>query len=51
VTLRQAHAFNWFVLRGGFPYLSIGPSNAEELDVRKGQTFSESYDIEIADRT
>jgi len=51
VTLRQAQSFTWFVLRGGFPYLSVGPSNAEELDVREGQTFSESYEIEIADRT
>src|SRR5690606_29312124 len=30
VTIRQAQAFSWFVLKGDFPYISIGPSNEHE---------------------
>jgi len=52
VTVRQPpeQAHTWFVLKGDFPYLSVGPSNAEELEVATGHVFEETYWIEVADR-
>lgn len=49
VTVRQQNRFTWFVINSGFPYLSIGPSNAMEVDVRAGQQFGEAYVIEVSD--
>jgi hypothetical protein len=50
VTIRQDGRNAWFVLRQPFAYLAIGPSTAEERDVRKGDSFEETYTITIADR-
>lgn len=50
VTFRQEHGYAHFVLMDGFAYLSAGPSNAAELDVRAGETFDEQFTIEVADR-
>lgn len=49
VALRQDLGFAWFVLKGDFAYLAVGPSNAGPLDVAAGQRFDESYEIEVAD--
>jgi Family of unknown function (DUF6807) len=49
VTMRQNHGFDWFALQGDFAYLSAGPSNREEVDVKFGQTFEETYQVEIRD--
>jgi hypothetical protein len=51
VTFRQSapQAFTWFVLKTDFPYLSLGPTNAEGLAVTTGQVFDETYTIEVAD--
>lgn len=50
VTIRQDGRNAWFVLRQPFAYLAVGPSNAEECDVRKGDAFEEIYTITVADR-
>lgn len=50
VTMRQNHGFGWFTLKGGFSYISAGPSNLEEQDIKTGQTFDETYEVEVADR-
>ena len=50
VTMRQKHGFGWFTLKGGFSYLAAGSSNLEEQDIKKGQTFDETYEVEVADR-
>jgi hypothetical protein len=51
VALRQNHGFAWFVLKGDFAYLAAGPTAAGPLDVRAGQTFAETYEIEVSDIT
>ncbi len=52
VTIRQeaGQGFCWFVLKGDFPYLALGPSNAEGFAVKAGQLFRETYHVEVADR-
>lgn len=52
VTFRQpvTQAFCWFAIKGDFAYLSVGPSNAEELDVAAGTAAEESYEVIVADR-
>ncbi len=47
---RPEQAFTWFVLKGDFPYLALGPSNAEERDVAKGEIFEEFYTVRVEDR-
>ncbi len=49
VTIRQEHGFAWFALNSGFAYLSTGPTIEEELEVRRGQTFTETYTVLIQD--
>jgi len=49
VALRQDHGFTWFVLKGDFAYLAAGPSNAGPLDVGDGETFDETYEVEVSD--
>ncbi|MCB1105063.1 MAG: PmoA family protein [Cephaloticoccus sp.] len=53
VTFRQVapQTFTWFVLKTDFAYLSLGPTNADGLSVTSGQTFDETYAVEVADRT
>lgn len=53
VTLRQpaSQGFTWFVLKGDFAYLAVGPSNAEERVVKAGESINESYEIIVEDRT
>jgi hypothetical protein len=53
VTLGQpaGQGFTWFVLKKDFPYLSVGPSNAEELDISAGEVFEEHYTVRVEDRT
>ena len=46
----QDQAFTWFVLRGDFPYLSLGPTNSDELEVRRGQIHQEQFQIVVEDR-
>jgi len=50
VTFRQEHGYTWFVLKEDFAYLSVGPSNREELDVFEGQEFRETYQVLVQDR-
>lgn len=50
VSICQDHGFGSFILMEGFSYLSVGPSNLEELDIQEGQTFSECYQIIVQDR-
>ncbi len=49
VTLRQQHGFTWYVLRGDFPYLAVGPSNAGPIEVTAGQRFEEHYEVIVSD--
>jgi hypothetical protein len=49
VTMRQDHGFDWFALRGHFSYLSAGPSNREEVDVKTGQISEETYQLQVKD--
>jgi hypothetical protein len=44
-------AFTWFVLKGEFPYLAVGPSNSEGFAVRTCDTFEETFTVEVADRS
>ncbi len=50
VTIRQSGRSTWFVMRQPFAYLAVGPSNAQEIDVREGDRFDETYTITVADR-
>ncbi len=50
VTIRQNLRSAWFVLRQPFAYLAVGPTNAEEIDVRSGDAFEETYIITVTDR-
>lgn len=50
VTIRQEQPYTWFVLKRDFAYLSVGPSNAREIDVPAGQVFCETYHIVVQDR-
>lgn len=50
VTIRQSHGFAYFVLRGGFTYLSVGPSNLHELDIPAKAETTERYEVVVADR-
>lgn len=50
VTIAQEQAFTWFSIRGDFSYLSVGPTNLDELDVRAGDVFAETYRIVVQDR-
>ena len=50
VTLKQNQDFTWFVLKGDFPYLAVGPSNAEGFAVKAGEVFEETYEIVVEDR-
>lgn len=50
VTITQEQNFAFYVMRAGFAYLSVGPSNVEELEVQAGQTFAETYHIRVEDR-
>jgi hypothetical protein len=38
-----------FALDAPFPYLSLGPCNLSPLEVSKGQTFTERYEIIVSD--
>lgn len=50
VSVTQDQEFTWFVLRSGFPYLSVGPNNLTDLRVKQGETFKETYTIRVEDR-
>lgn len=50
VNITQSQEYGWYVLRDGFPYLAVGPSNLEEVDVARGQVFDETYEIRVEDR-
>ncbi len=50
LTLRQSQDFTWFAIKQGFAYLGVGPSNEEEVDVKEGEVFEESYEVIVADR-
>jgi hypothetical protein len=50
VTLSRDRDYAWFVLREGFPYLSVGPSVLEEVTVREGETIEETYTVIVEDR-
>jgi len=50
LTISQDMGYTWFVMKGPFPYLAAGPSNAEELDVPEGRIFTEIYHITVEDR-
>ncbi|MEM6820456.1 MAG: DUF6807 family protein [Verrucomicrobiota bacterium] len=50
VTIKQDGDYGWFVLKEGFPYLSVGPSNLREIDVGRGQEFDEHFQIIVEDR-
>ncbi|MGF1448678.1 MAG: DUF6807 family protein [Opitutales bacterium] len=45
-----AQGFTWFVLKNDIPYLALGPSNAEEIDVAEGAVFEEQYRVVVEDR-
>lgn len=49
VTMRQQHGFGWFVVKEAFGYIAAGPSGLHERDVAEGDTFDESYELEVAD--
>ena len=49
VTVAQAQAGTWFVLKGDFAYLSVGPSNANECDIPAGHIITETYTIRVED--
>ena len=51
VTIEQERDYTWFLIKNGFAYLSVGPSNAEELAVAKGTVFDETYFVTAADRS
>jgi LacI family transcriptional regulator len=52
VTFRQpaGQGFTWYVKKADFPFLSVGPSNAAELDIPKGHVAEESYEVWVQDR-
>ncbi|MFW6217603.1 MAG: DUF6807 family protein [Verrucomicrobiota bacterium] len=50
VTLKQKQRDTWFLIKGDFPYLAVGPSNLEELEVAAGDTFEEHFTITVEDR-
>jgi len=50
VTIHQSGGGTWFVMRQPFAYIAVGPSNAQEMDVREGDCFDDIYTITVADR-
>jgi len=50
VTIRQEQQGAWFVLKTDFAYLSVGPSNAEEVQIPEGRIFDETYHVLVQDR-
>lgn len=51
VTMRQNHGFGLFALNSqGFSTLAMGPTTREELHVRKGDIFDETYEVLVQDR-
>jgi hypothetical protein len=51
VKIKQNQDFTWYVYKNFFPYLACGPSNEDELQVRKGECFEENYKIEVSQYT
>lgn len=51
VTLAQEQQDTWFVLKGDFAYLAVGPSNGREVDVARGERFTERYRILVRDES
>jgi hypothetical protein len=49
VTLRQFQRGTAFTLRDPFAYLSLGPTNAEPMQLGKGEIIAETYEIEVFD--
>jgi len=49
VRLEQESDFTLFALRAPITYLAMGPSNLEEIDVKTGQTFDETYHVTVED--
>lgn len=50
LTITQDQGYGWFALREGFPYLAVGPSILEEVEVAEGETYTETYKIKVEDR-
>jgi hypothetical protein len=50
VTIEQSQTFTWFVLKGDFPFLAVGPSNASAVPVARGDNVEEHYRITVEDR-
>lgn len=50
VTMRQDQGFSWFVLKGDFSYVAVGPSNEHEVKVSRGEIPTESYEVIVQDR-
>lgn len=50
VTIRQEQQDTWFALKTDFAYLSVGPSNAVEVEVPEGQVFEEICHVLVQDR-
>lgn len=50
LTISQDMGYTWFVMRGPFAYLAVGPSNAREQDVPEGRIIMENYHITVEDR-
>lgn len=50
VTMAQAQQFSWFLIKGDFAYLAVGPSNEKELDIRTGELAEEAYNVRVEDR-
>lgn len=49
VSMSHQHGFPWYMIRGDFAYIASGPSVAGPVDVKTGQTFSETYVIRAED--
>jgi hypothetical protein len=50
ITIEQSMGFGWFVLRAPIPYLAVGPTTLDEIEVRTGQEFHETYTLRVEDR-
>ncbi|MCC5835196.1 MAG: PmoA family protein [Opitutales bacterium] len=49
ITMTQKMGYAWFALKEDFPYLSTGPSILDDISVRKGFVFDETYQIRVED--
>jgi hypothetical protein len=49
VTMRQFQRGTVFALRDPFAYLSMGPTNAEPMQIGRGEVIAETYEIEVFD--